>query len=263
LFATVYEAEAAYAHGRLDEGDALIRDVSAGDEALAGPLRARRALAALVRAETVATPLGVPDLASLFDDLRASPRPAWVERGLAVAAPLLVDPAHRRALAVRATLLAEARAACAAPLARLATVDETSALERAMSRARDLVGAARLALAPVEPWEARVTFLEATSARELDRLVGLVLERSAASLSGDDLLVSSQGPLRTLFARASGGGLDEWLADLGREREAMLFSTTARVALTDDPTASLALVPAPWHLPPHVDDPRAPLPPSP
>ena len=192
-----------------------------------------------------------------------SPRPAWVERALALAAPLATEPAHKRALVLRATLLAEARQACAAPLAHLAATDATLALDRAMARARDLVGLARLTLAPLDAWDARLTYIEAKSQTDLDRLVGLVLGRAAATATtGHDLLVSSQGPMRVLFARASGGGLEEWVHDLGREG-AQVFSTTARMICTDEAAGALALVPAPCHLPQHAHAPRDPVPPYP
>lgn len=263
VFATLYEAEIAFAHGRHARGDQLLADARGAEEAPAGPLRARLALVALVRAAATNEALSADAIAAFASELRLSPRPSWVERALSIAAKLASDPRHRHALALRAAMLAEARAACGVPSTLLAATDESLALDRVMARARDLVGLARLTLAPLDAWEARLTYIEAKTQTDLDRLVGLVLGRAAdTAATGHDLIVSSQGPLRVVFARASGGSLDEWVHDLGRQG-AQVFSTTARMILTDEAAGSLALVPAPWHVPRHADAPRDPLPPSP
>jgi hypothetical protein len=267
-FATLYEAEAAFVHGRLARGDELLRDLGPVTD-LPLPVRARLSVAHVARAgvaqgveKTKKTSL--PEIERWLAELRLSPRPAWVQHVLAQAAEVVLahDPALARSLALRSAQVAEHRHRCRAPLAGLALVDPTAALDRAMARVRDLMATVRLALAPLQPWSARVTFLEAKTPRELDRALGIVSAR-AASTDGHDLLISPQGPLRVVLARAAGGGLDAWTHDLGKEPGVALFSTTAVLTVTDDPTGDLALVAASWHVSPHADAAGTPAPPDP
>lgn len=258
LFATLYEAEVALAHGRLERGSALLDDVHGEGATFEGPVRARLALSFLWRRERLALPLSAEDFEELAVALRASPRPAWVERALLLASRQAASPAHRMALALRATLVRECREACRATLSGIATVDREASLDRAIARGRDLLSVTRLALAPLLPWETPLTFVEAGSPRDLDRLIGVVLGR-AASAGIEDLLVSAQGPLRAAFARCGGGSLAGLVEDLGAHAGALVFSTTAVLRVTDDPTGPLALVPASCHVPPHPDGARDPV----
>lgn len=269
-FATLYEAEAAFLHGRIARGDSLLHDLGPTHE-LALPVRSRLAVARTVRARTSReaenasqAAISVTDLEGILAELRLSPRPAWVQQALTNAAESVNEhhPAVARALALRAAHVSEQRHRCRAQLESLAHIDRSAALDRAMARVRDLMATVRLALAPLSPWSARVTFLEAKSPRDLDRAIGVVSSRAAES-DGHDLIVSPQGPLRAALARATGGSLDAWTHDLGKEPGIALFSTTAPLTITDDATGDLALVPAPWHVSHHADAAGTPAPPDP
>jgi tetratricopeptide (TPR) repeat protein len=274
-FATLYEAEAAFAHGRTHRGDALLADLGPRAD-LPLPVRARLSVAHAARAsgqgemsaqesEKIAKS-ATSEVEGWLAELRLSPRPAWVQHVLTRSAEVVAagdhEPAIARALALRAAHVSEQRHRCRAPLDALGHIDPSSALDRAMARVRDLMATVRLALAPLRPWSARTTFVEAKTPRQLDAVVGLVLSRAAES-DGHDLLVSPQGPLRVVLARASGGSLDAWTHDLGKEPGVALFSTTAVLTVTDDPTGDLALVAAPWHVSPHADAAGTPAPTDP
>lgn len=162
VLATQYEAEDALSGGDDARADELLASI-AEERASALPLwrvvRAREAFAILHRARRSATHAEVePAIEDALACLRRSPRPTWASRALLLA--VRVAKARGRedlvpALAVRAAALLEARGAAGTrALVTLRELAPEAAVRRAMALGRDLVLRARLALAPLAPFEA-------------------------------------------------------------------------------------------------------------
>jgi hypothetical protein len=209
VMATIYEAEGALAAGDDARAQELLRSCDPERHSDAPALRVARARGSFVQVWALLR--GAPlrgdralenALGAAFASLRHSPRPTWVERLLLLGVE--VAQAHGRpdlvpALAVRAASLIELRgAASSGALTMLRQLAPEEAVSRAMILGRDLVLRARLALAPLGPFEAALVEIETDGdPASVDRALACF---SPAGEPADGLLATVDGNLRVRLA---------------------------------------------------------------